>query len=150
MPVVARHRAEEFDLALLPPGSRSAVYADQESANNTVIHKAQTGLPAHDNIFLLQTEEVGKKLLALIHAGKLAVVANIRTLTGNDELRGILTEYTHGKIKLDGIGFTAGHIELFAERRKLVVFFGYSRKLLLELRPCHVGISLHGDSSFIH
>ena len=90
-------------------------------------------MPAHDNVFLLQAQEIGKQLLALIHAGKLAVIADVRTFFGDDKLGRILRQDPHREIQLDRIRLAAGHIQRPAHFLQLVVFLRNSLKLPAKL-----------------
>ena len=110
--VVAGHGAEEFQLALLPPGLAAAIDAQQQRAHDRIIHQIQAGLPAHDDVIHLQSEQIGKELLALVHTGELAVVAHVGALSGDDQLGRFKPQHIHRQIELGRVRLAAGHVKL--------------------------------------
>ena len=95
MTVIAGDGAEEFHLFVFAPGLSTAVHAEVICPCHTVIHKVKAGIAAHYYHGGLYAEKIGKKLLAVVYAGKAAVVAHIHAVLVL-HVRGAVQHIQHG------------------------------------------------------
>ena len=143
MPVIAGHGAEEAQLSLLAPGLTAAVDAQHQRLDEAVVHQAETGLAAHDDVLHGHTQDLAEELLGLVHAGQLSVVAHVGAFAAVDQVVGVLGQHIHAEIQLGGVGLAAGHVELETAGLDLLVF-GHERvNLMLQLLTGHVEIRIH-------
>ncbi len=83
VPVVPRHRAEEFDLRLLAPGLIRAVHPGKKGPGHAVVHHVEAGIASHDNLVLLHPQHIRQELSYLRQAVQKTVVAAVDAAFGH-------------------------------------------------------------------
>ena len=121
MPVIARSRAQEFELFLLAPGDTAAVPVGI-SLGDAVKHHLQAGVVPQDNLvrrdFHHLAEDGAHLRQAVPHAVVPAVVAlGIGKLTAG--VKGF--QHSQGQVQLFRAGLPSGHVQVQIQAFKVIV-----------------------------
>ena len=109
MPVITGHRAQELVAQAETPGGQTVHKALAPAQVDQVVHHAQGGVAAHDDLFRGDFQQLRKEAPCLRHTFQQAVVAGIHTVFADVIVHHLV--HLFGKVQLLHTGFAAGHIK---------------------------------------
>lgn len=112
MTVIARGRAEPFDLGLPAPGLGAVQQAVGPGLGDQVIHELQAGGAAHEALLRLAVQNFGKEALGGRQAGEVPVVAGVDAVAFAVLRLGQGGEDAGDQVELLLAGLAASHIQL--------------------------------------
>ena len=144
MPVITGHRAQELVAQAETPGGQAVHKALAPAQVDQVVHHAQGGVAAHDDLFRGDFQQLRKEAPCLRHTFQQAVVAGIHTVFADV----IVHHPVHlfGKVQLLHTGFAAGHIKFQVLRLIAGVQLSQLRLLFQQLLMAHRKVVIHNGS----
>ena len=150
MPVIARHRAEEFNSAGVAHPRFAVAGAVQQGARDRVVHQVQRGVSADEQVLLRNAQKVREQLLCLRRSVQHAVIAAVKpadALAVRSRMQAV--QHTRHHVQLPVARLSAGQIQFQPPCAERLILRLQAFPLCLQLLPTHPLIVFfrHGRTS---